>query len=174
MSEKEALLQKLKALAERGVGGEKETAARLLKKLMAKYDVSEQDLDDQRQELREFRWSKPYEDKLLHQVCYMVLGKHDTYHYRGSRKKVALVRCTQAQRIEIEAAFDFYRHYLEEALAKCYQAFITAEGIFPDAGKTRDENAREVTEEEYMMAAVLGKHERHAAITDGSEKGANT
>ena len=34
---KKALLQKLKALAERGMGGEKEGAERKLKQLMAKY-----------------------------------------------------------------------------------------------------------------------------------------
>lgn len=42
MSNKTEVLQKLKALAERGVGGEKANAQALLDKLMAKYDIKEE------------------------------------------------------------------------------------------------------------------------------------
>lgn len=38
---KKQLLNKLKALAERGVGGEKETAQRKLQELMEKYEIDE-------------------------------------------------------------------------------------------------------------------------------------
>ena len=44
MTEREELLKRLervKALAERGVGGEKENAEALLKRLMEKYDISD-------------------------------------------------------------------------------------------------------------------------------------
>ena len=43
---KKQLLNKLKALAERGVGGEKETAQRKLQELMEKYEIDENDLSD--------------------------------------------------------------------------------------------------------------------------------
>ena len=49
MTEREELLKRLervKALAERGVGGEKENAEALLKRLMAKYGISEDDIED--------------------------------------------------------------------------------------------------------------------------------
>ena len=48
MTEREELLQRLervKALAERGVGGEKENAEALLNRLMAKYGISEEDIE---------------------------------------------------------------------------------------------------------------------------------
>lgn len=45
---KKQLLNKLKALAERGVGGEKETVQRKLKELMKKYGVEEADLSDEK------------------------------------------------------------------------------------------------------------------------------
>ena len=48
MTEREELLRRLervKALAERGVGGEKENAEALLNRLMAKYGISEEDID---------------------------------------------------------------------------------------------------------------------------------
>lgn len=49
MTEREELLRRLervKALAERGVGGEKENAEALLNRLMAKYSISEEDIED--------------------------------------------------------------------------------------------------------------------------------
>ena len=47
MTEREELLKRLervKALAERGVGGEKENAEALLKRLMEKYEISDEDI----------------------------------------------------------------------------------------------------------------------------------
>ena len=49
MTEREELLRRLervKELAERGVGGEKENAEALLNRLMAKYGISEEDIED--------------------------------------------------------------------------------------------------------------------------------
>ena len=60
---------KIKALADRGVGGEAETAAALLDRLMDKYGVTEADLSDDVKELHEFRYSKPFEDKLIIQIA---------------------------------------------------------------------------------------------------------
>ena len=57
---KKQLLNKLKALAERGVGGEKETAQRKLKKLMKKYDVEEADLSDEKKENFEFKYKNKF------------------------------------------------------------------------------------------------------------------
>lgn len=42
MANREEILRKLKALADRGVGGEKVNAEELLKKMMAKYGVTEE------------------------------------------------------------------------------------------------------------------------------------
>lgn len=49
MTEREELLKRLervKTLAERGIGGEKEHAEALLKRLMEKYDISDEDIED--------------------------------------------------------------------------------------------------------------------------------
>ena len=52
---KKQLLNKLKALAERGVGGEKETAQRKLQELMEKYEIDENDLSDDKKEKYQFK-----------------------------------------------------------------------------------------------------------------------
>ena len=172
MTNKEELLMKVKALAERGEGGEATSAAALLEKLMKKYGVTEADLDDKKRENVEFRYSKPFEDLLLSQVIYMVMGDVPVYHYTKSRAKVKIVDCTKAERLEIEAAFDFYRHHLEAGLMKFYHAFVQREGLFPaDSKKRADVPAREPDIEEEMLISALQKHTRHKALTETSERG---
>lgn len=45
--DKAALLKKIRALAERGVGGEADNAEEILRRLMEKYGVSEDELDEE-------------------------------------------------------------------------------------------------------------------------------
>ena len=45
--EKKEIIQKLKALSERGIAGEKENATKLLEKLMKKYGITEADLKNE-------------------------------------------------------------------------------------------------------------------------------
>ena len=45
-SKKIEMIKKVKALANRGVGGEKEDAAKLLEKLMKKYGIEEADISE--------------------------------------------------------------------------------------------------------------------------------
>lgn len=171
MSDKKELLRKLKALAERGEGGEATTAAAMLAKMMKKYGFSERDLDEQKINRYEFRWSKPFEEKLLSQIIYMVMGDVPTYRYTGSRRKTKLVDCTAVEKIEIEAAFEFYRYHLAKGLENYYQAFVQREELFPDESKKQaDIPTREVSEEELLLAGALIKHTRYATITDGSER----
>lgn len=45
--DKTALLKKVRALAEHGVGGEAENAEKLLARMMKKYGISEEELDEE-------------------------------------------------------------------------------------------------------------------------------
>ena len=53
--DKTALLKKVRALAERGVGGEKDAAAKTLEKLMKKYGISDEELAEETAERVEFK-----------------------------------------------------------------------------------------------------------------------
>lgn len=171
MTGKEELLMKVKALAERGEGGEATSAAALLEKLMEKYGITAADLDDEKRERVAFRFSKQFEDLLLSQVIYMVMGDVPVYYYTKSRAKVKLVDCTKAEQLEIETAFDFYRRHLEDGLMKFYHAFVQREGIFPtDSKKRADIPAREIDPEEELLISALKKHTRHKAIEAGKEQ----
>ena len=138
MTEREELLKRLervKALAERGVGGEKENAEALLKRLMEKYGISDEDIEDTSTRTYFIRYQTQWERKLLHQIAYMHLGSGHSFGCVGtytnrSRKKVG-VECTPAQYIEIEADYEFFRTAMEEEMSIFYTAFISKNNLFP-------------------------------------------
>ena len=51
MSNKKEILLKLKRLAERGINGEKENAEKLLNKMMKKYEISEEELEQEEEKI---------------------------------------------------------------------------------------------------------------------------
>ena len=138
MTEREELLKRLervKALAERGVGGEKENAEALLKRLMEKYDISDEDIEDTSTRTYFIRYQTQWERKLLHQIAYMHLGSGHSFGCVGtytnrSRKKVG-VECTPAQYIEIAADYEFFRTAMEEETSIFYTAYISKNNLFP-------------------------------------------
>ena len=69
LSEKvQAKLRKLQALAERGVGGEKETAKRMLEKLLARHGLTLDDLADERRDTRWFPAPTKFDVRLAAQI----------------------------------------------------------------------------------------------------------
>lgn len=68
-------IKKLKALAERGVGGEKETAEKMLQRLLKKNGISTlEELEEDEVEYFLFSYKGRHEIKLLKQCMYKVLG----------------------------------------------------------------------------------------------------
>ena len=138
MTEREELLRRLervKALAERGVGGEKENAEALLNRLMAKYGISEEDIEDTAERDYFIRYHNFWERKLIVQIAYKHLGNGHCCGTVGTQSgrphKKICVTCTPAQYIEIETDFEFYKAAWEEELAIFYSAFISKNDIFP-------------------------------------------
>ena len=77
MTEREELLKRLervKALAERGVGGEKENAEALLKRLMEKYGISDEDIEETSTRTYFIRYQTQCERKLLTRLHTCILG----------------------------------------------------------------------------------------------------
>ena len=72
--DKTALLKKVRALAEHGVGGEAENAEKLLARMMKKYGISEAELDEETRVRHDFTYHGGEEKKILKQVVYKVTG----------------------------------------------------------------------------------------------------
>lgn len=61
--DKTALLKKIRALAEHGVGGEAENAEKLLARMMKKYGISEAELDEETRVRHDFTYHGGEEKK---------------------------------------------------------------------------------------------------------------
>ena len=99
MSNKAELLKKIKALADRGVDGERESAQTLLTRLMEQYGISETELEEERRETAWFPYSQETERRLLNQIIYMVTGAGGfgcVGEYSGRKRKKMGTECTAA------------------------------------------------------------------------------
>lgn len=164
-SRKLELIKKLRALAERGVGGEKEGARKKLEELMAKYDIDEADLhDDDKEDFYPFSFNSKQERILLFQVFYSHFDDYTerTYKMRrgaGSRKTI-LFKCTKLKAIEIGIEYDFYRELWEEEATLFLSAFIQKHEIFSMNPAEISESPRSKAEEVRMYAMMAGLQDK--------------
>lgn len=79
--DKTALLKKVRALAEHGVGGEAENAEKLLARMMKKYGISEEELDEETRVRHDFTYHGGEEKKILRQVVYRSRAATPTSSY---------------------------------------------------------------------------------------------
>lgn len=105
--DKAALLKKIRALAERGVGGEADNAEEILRRLMEKYGVSEDELNEEERRRHDFEYHGKEQEKLLRQVVFKVTGGYAynlVYNATGRKVKTKLgADCTAAEKVEIES-----------------------------------------------------------------------
>ena len=125
-------LKKIKALAEEGIGGEKNAAAAIYKKLLSELDVSPEELNYIMSEVRSyyFKFCNSMEERLLGQIAYKVIGS-GRYYLQNSGKKIRL-ECTEIEASEIQMLFNLYRKKLKEDLEIFFSAFVHRQNIFPD------------------------------------------
>lgn len=130
----ERKLKALKALAERGVGGEKDGALKAYQKLLKKYEISEEELLEDRVTLHWFSYKTELEEGLLTQIFYKVTGSPSYHHYTGNykRRKKRGCECTEIEAVEIKMLFDFYRQELQRELEGFMIAFRQGNDLYPD------------------------------------------
>ena len=151
--DKTALLKKVRALAEHGVGGEAENAEKLLARMMKKYGISEAELDEETR----VRHDGGEEKKILKQVVYKVTGGY-TYElvYTASGRKVRTqlgADRTPAEKVEIEYLFDFYKRLWEKEKDAFLAAYIQKHRIF--AIRADAEPQEMSLEESIKMSALM-------------------
>lgn len=104
MTDQKERLKKLYALALRGVGGEKVQAQAILEKLLKKYAISLEELDEQAVNEYHLEYHGKEQEKLLKQTIYKVTDDSRSffnlcYTASGRKCKTTLgVRCTAAQK----------------------------------------------------------------------------
>lgn len=175
MRNKEELLKKIKALAERGDGGEKESAEKLLSQLMEKYGITEEAISEDTIECEWFRYKDNLQRRLLKQIIYMVTGNADTYKRKGGRHKLVGAYCTAYQRIEIEANYEFFKNAMEKEIETFFSAFCSKNRIFPPEEMQRENPDDEISEWEVLKITMMMEGmERHTIkkMLEGGNKNA--
>ena len=166
-------IKKLQVLAERGVGGEKDTAEKMLQKMLKRNCIKSLDeLQSEEPEYTLFSYNGKHERKLLVQCIYKVMtaaGDRRYYRSKGKRQKLGIY-CTKAQKLEIEMEFEFYRNVFYEELDIFMSAFINAQGIFPpDAPKESFDKSNKRDIRVAQMASGIDKRTR-ALMLDSNER----
>lgn len=155
--DKTELLKKIKALADRGVGGEADNAETILARLMDKYGISEDELSEETRASVEFTFSGKEQEKLLRQIVYKVTNGGTAYglKYTGSGRKCRTTlgaECTRAEKVEIEFLLDFYKRLWEREREAFLSAFIQKHRLFP----VRDDiEPTPISKEELMKLQAL-------------------
>lgn len=144
---KKQLLNKLKALAERGVGGEKETAQRKLQELMEKYEIDENDLSDDKKEKYQFKYKNEFEKKLIKQIAYRTFKKEwsermYTYSRGRGKRSIMLIECTKAEEIQLRIEYEFYKDLWKEEAEFLFNVFIQKHRIFDPEGSCKKDYYR--------------------------------
>lgn len=169
MDKKKELMKKLQALAERGVGGEKETAERKLKQLMKKYGIDKLEFEEDKLEEFEFKYSNPQEEQLIRQLFFKMFGKEwrsksYTYRYGKGSKSIRGIECTKAEGIQLQIEYEFYKQLWQEEMKLFWNAFIQKHHIFSirpeDMGSSEPitpERMAEIMRMSQMMDAMQNK-----------------
>jgi hypothetical protein len=137
------LLEKLRALAERGVGGEKVTATEMLDRMLKKHGLLREDLEGETAKMYYFYAAMEFAP-LLFMICTNVVGfkraqQIDAGGARSGNSSYAL-KCTVAEYAEIEAKMDFYSPIWELENQAFVRAFVKKHRLFdPDQTGTVDE-----------------------------------
>lgn len=163
----EAKLLKIKALAERGEGGERESAQILYRKLLKKYDIDEASLQKDKLSKHWFDYESDIEENLLVQIFYMVTGDSEYFrrHSRTRGDQCGCI-CTDFESTEISFYFEFYKDALQQELEAFLMAFKLKNHLFPD------ESARcyvpEEAEDDGEVTDILIKAQKLAEDIDKS------
>ena len=124
------LLEKIKALAINGVDGEKENAQLLLKKLMLKYNISDNDIIVDKKTWRDVTIPRfRLHNKLF---WHIIFSTTDTKGYIKTKKRdVIKLELTQAELIEILAKYEFYSKHFDRDLNAFMLSFVSKNNLFP-------------------------------------------
>lgn len=171
-------MKHLLELSKRGVDGEKENADRLLKKLMKKYNIKEEDLTKDEVKQHDIRFKTKWQERLISQILYMINPKRNTYKYTNRKAKISIIELTDAEFLEWKYMYDVYCNAFEEELDIFTTAFIQKNNIFPNETPEevmeRQKEIKRPTGDEYfkmLKAAQMAQGIDHTTVRKGIGNG---
>ena len=137
--DKEKLL-KIKRLAERGIGGEKTSARRILNKLLEQNEMDESQLSDK----KEYRWAYKNKDEKILLIQTITKYTNSNEIFEITRLKELTVDCTQEQADWITVSYNIYKTDYRKLLKDTLRAFIHTNKIYGT-----EMSDKELTDQEY-------------------------
>ena len=153
MSKTIELAKKLKELSQRGEGGEKENATKMLDALMKKHNITSKDIEAEEKEEYFFKIKKK-DYPLFLQITLKVAGREIKIYGSFPEKLIRehnlsgnyMLILTPADYILIEGMTKLYRNLYKEELEVFFTAFLQANNLLITPNK--EEESVELTEEE--------------------------
>lgn len=154
MDKKIEVIKKLKELADRGIGGEKENAELLLKKYMKKYDISEDEIinDEEKEVYIDLR--NEIELRLASQILYAFFDKAPLYKINNTKIKY-YTKLLVSQEIEFRYMYSVYLESFKKQELIFYRAFINKNRIFPKEANTDMNKVSKEEQEEMIKASMM-------------------
>lgn len=178
MSSIQEKLKKIKALAERGEGGERDTAQLIYEQMLLKYGIAEEDIENYEVKRFWFRYKDELDFKLATQIFYKVTGSPAYWVKKDKRIKRIGVDCTDFEFDEIMFYFNFYIKHLRYDFDIFVRAFINVNDIYPDSSArcyTDDKSIEDLSAVDlerldniYNMAKGMKKRKPNKRIEDKS------
>ena len=125
-SEIKRKLKKILALAETGVDGEKLLAKEKLTQLLLDYDLTLEDLQQEKRENRTFKGITTKKILMLFvYICGKVKNVSSVSYYKINRKE-CIIECTEAEEKEIKNLFKWHKKNMQEEFEKLFDDFFLA------------------------------------------------
>ena len=129
------LAKKLKALADRGIDGEKENATEMLEKFCKKHNISLTDIEEEKSTRHYFKTTKE-QSSFFGQIVRYCLGKKAAVYCVYKKKYESGVDCTPSEYLEIRFTFNFYWKAYKAEQKLFYAAFIQKNNLYPTDAET--------------------------------------
>ena len=148
------LLKKVKALADQGIGGEKQNAEKLLASLMKKHGLTSLDIEEDETK-RYFFKAEGINRKILLQCVKRVNYNLRLYEYKSSYAKYAklkgnsYIESTTAEYIQIQQMFDLYTKLYKKEVDIFFSAFLHANDLLAQPPEDQKQSLEDVSAEEY-------------------------
>ncbi len=159
MSKAEDLARKLKALADKGVGGEKTNAVVMLQKLLDKHGLTIEDIEGEKIQGFDIRIQKAQKQFFYQVIANVVPGEEPVIEKYTYRRSWYRVNVTATQWVEIEQKFRFFWREYQSQIGIFYKAFIQRNKLYrtlteEERAAKKDEDD-ELTEEDIRMLEMM-------------------
>lgn len=163
-------IQKLVAIArdKNAPPGEKQAAIDAVKRLMAKYNLTFEDIKKREQVVLSLTYVSGFELRLICQIVAKVTGSTSVKMVKSKRRNFQIL-VTKAQSVEITALYKHYRPLLARHFAIAYRAFLEKNDLLSEStGRDWSDEEIRVADEASRIAAALPDGTQYKRVGAGT------